>query len=65
MVDEEHPEVMEKGRDQLRRIIRESKATGHCEGIFYWEPECRPFQYKLGAFDSKGRPTVIMDGFKE
>lgn len=65
MVDEEHPEVMERGRDQLRRIIRESKATGHCEGIFYWEPECRPFQYKLGAFDSKGRPTVIMDGFKE
>ena len=51
--------------EQLRLIIRESKATGHCEGIFYWEPECRPFQYKLGAFDSEGRPTVIMDGFKE
>ena len=64
-VDESRPEVMEKGREQLRRIIRESKATGHCEGIFYWEPECRPFQYKLGAFDSEGRPTVIMDGFKE
>lgn len=27
------------------------------------EPECRPFQYKLGAFDSEGKPTVIMDGF--
>ena len=64
-VDETHPEVMEKGRDQLRRIIRESKAMGHCEGIFYWEPECRPGQYKLGAFDSEGKPTVIMDGFKE
>ena len=64
-VDESHPEVMEKGRDQLRRIIRESKATGHCEGIFYWEPECRPFQYKLGAFDSEGKPTVIMDGFED
>ena len=63
-VDESHPEVMEKGREQLRRIIRESRATGHCEGIFYWEPECRPFQYRLGAFDSEGRPTVIMDGFK-
>lgn len=62
-VDESHPEVMEKGRDQLRRIIRESRATGHCEGIFYWEPECRPFQYKLGAFDSEGKPTAIMDGF--
>lgn len=64
-VDERRPEVMEKGRDQLRRIIRESRATGHCEGIFYWEPECRPGQYKLGAFDSEGRPTVIMDGFGE
>ena len=64
-VDESRPEVMEKGRDQLRRIIRESKAGGHCEGIFYWEPECRPGQYKLGAFDSEGKPTVIMDAFNE
>lgn len=64
-VDEQNPEVMEKGRDQLRRIIRESKATGHCQGIFYWEPECRPGQYKLGAFTSDGRPTVIMDAFKD
>ena len=64
-VDEEHPEVMEKGRDQLRRIIRESRATGHCLGIFYWEPECRPSRYRLGAFTSDGRPTVIMDGFRE
>ena len=64
-VDEAHPEVMEKGRDQLRRIIRESRATGHCEGVFYWEPECRPSQYRLGAFDSEGKPTVIMDGFTE
>lgn len=64
-VDESNPAVMEKGRDQLRRIIRESRATGHCEGIFYWEPECRPSQYKLGAFSSDGRPTAIMDGFSE
>lgn len=64
-VDEQRPEVMEKGRDQLRRIIRESRAGGHCEGIFYWEPECRPGQYKLGAFYSSGQPTVIMDGFGE
>ena len=40
-------------------------ATGCCEGIFYWEPEYRPGQYKLGAFDSSGQPTVIMDGFGE
>ncbi len=64
-VDESRPEVMEKGRDQLARIIRESRATGHCLGIFYWEPECHPGQYKLGAFTSDGRPTVIMDAFSE
>ena len=56
---------MEKWIDQLRRIIRESRATGHCRGIFYWEPECRPDRYKLGAFGSDGRPTAIMDGFDE
>ena len=43
-VDESRPEIMEKGRDQLARIIRESRATGHCLGIFYWEPECHPGQ---------------------
>lgn len=66
-VDEKHPEVMEQGRDQLARIIRESKTltNGHCKGIFYWEPQCRPNMYQLGAFDSKGAPTAIMDGFKE
>ena len=64
-VDESRPEIMEKGRDQLARIIRESRATGHCLGIFYWEPECHPGQYKLGAFTSDGRPTVIMEAFSE
>ena len=64
-VDEQHPEVMEKGRDQLRRIIRESKATGHCQGIFYWEPECKPGKYRLGAFTDDGRPTAIMEAFAE
>lgn len=64
-VDESRPEIMEKGRAQLARIIRESRATGHCLGIFYWEPECHPSQYRLGAFTSDGRPTVIMDAFSE
>lgn len=64
-VDEDDPEILAKGRDQLRRIIRESRATGHCLGIFYWEPECRPSQYRLGAFDSEGKPTIIMDAFSE
>ena len=32
-------------------------------GVFYWEPQCLPGGYKLGAFDSNTAPTVIMDGF--
>lgn len=65
-VDEQHPEIMEAGRDQLARLIHECKTltNGNCKGIFYWEPECRPSQYKLGAFTEDGRPTVIMDAFK-
>ncbi|MCR5714946.1 MAG: arabinogalactan endo-1,4-beta-galactosidase [Bacteroidales bacterium] len=66
-VDEQHPEKMEEGRRQLTRIIREaqSETNGHCRGVFYWEPQCLPGGYKLGAFDSKAAPTVIMDGFLE
>lgn len=64
-VDEKNPEVMERGRDQLRRLIYDCQTltNGHCRGVFYWEPQCRPGAYKLGAFTSDGRPTVIMDGF--
>ena len=66
-VDERHPEVMEQGREQLARIIREAhyQSDGRCRGVFYWEPQCLPGGYKLGAFNSKGAPTVIMDGFVE
>lgn len=66
-VDPQHPEVMEEGRRQLSRIIRESRTetNGHCRGVFYWEPQILPGGYKLGAFDSNGTPTVIMDGFVE
>ena len=66
-VDERHPEVMEEGRRLLTRVIREARneTDGHCRGVFYWEPQCLPGGYKLGAFDSKGTPTAIMDGFIE
>lgn len=66
-VDEQHPEIMEEGRRQLVRVIREArnKTGGHCRGVFYWEPQCLPGGYKLGAFDSNAAPTVIMDGFIE
>ena len=64
-VNESRPEVMEEGRRQLARVIREARneTNGRCRGVFYWEPQCNPRQYKLGAFDSKGTPTVIMEGF--
>ena len=67
LVDESRPEVLEEGRRQLARVIRESieQTNGCCKGVFYWEPECRPSQYKLGAFTEDGRPTVIMDAFKD
>lgn len=66
-VDEQHPEVMDEGRRQLTRVIREARTQtdGHCRGVFYWEPQCLPGGYKLGAFDSKASPTAIMEGFVE
>lgn len=66
-VDEKHPEVIEEGRRQLSRAIREARTQtdGHCRGIFYWEPQCLPGGYKLGAFDNNAAPTAIMDAFKE
>lgn len=66
-VNERNPQIMEEGREQLRRLIYECKnlTNGHCKGVFYWEPECRPRQYKLGAFTNDGRPTAIMYGFLE
>lgn len=66
-VDESDPARLERGRSQLARVIRESinETGGRCKGVFYWEPQCRPSQYKLGAFTEDGRPTVIMDAFSD
>lgn len=66
-VDENNPTVLEDGRKQLARIIREARNNtgGHCHGVFYWEPECRPSRYRLGAFGSDGRPTAIMRAFTD
>ncbi len=59
-------DMLEEGKRQLTRIIQESlnQTSGRCKGVFYWEPECKPWPYKLGAFTADGRPTVIMDAFK-
>ena len=59
-----HASVLEEGYNQLLHIIKESKKAG-CKGVFYWEPICKPSQYKLGAFTENGCPTRIMDAFKE
>ncbi len=66
-VDEQHPEKMDEGRRQLTRVISEARhqTDGHCRGVFYWEPQCLPGGYKLGAFDSRATPTAIMDAFIE
>ena len=64
-VDESRPELMQQGGEQLQRIVHEAmtETEGHCRGVFYWEPQCTPGGYKLGAFGSDGAPTAIMDGF--
>lgn len=66
-VDECHPEVMEEGRRQLSRVIHEARTqtNGKCRGVFYWEPQCLPSTYKLGAFNSNSAPTAIMEAFVE
>ncbi len=61
-VDEQNPWKMVQGREQFAELIRRAKneTGGKCKGVFYWEPECRPSQYKLGAFTEDGHPTDIM-----
>ncbi len=57
----------EESYRQLKRILHEArtKTSGRCRGVFYWEPECKPSQYPLGAFQEDGYPTKIMQAFKE
>lgn len=57
--------VMEQGREHLAQLLKLARTSteGHCRGVFYWEPECIPHQYKLGAFTDKGAPTSIMRGY--
>ena len=57
----------EEGYAQLKRILHDMRTQtgGRCRGVFYWEPQCRPSQYRLGAFDEAGRPTKIMQAFGE
>lgn len=59
--------VLNEGKVLMARLLKECRdnTNGRCKGVFYWEPQCRPSQYRLGAFTEDGRPTVIMEAFKE
>lgn len=51
----------------LSYLITQSKATGYCEGVFYWEPQAPAGYndgYLLGAFADE-KPTEALDAFKE
>lgn len=53
--------------EMLSYLIENSEATGHCLGVFYWEPEAPAGYnngYNMGAFDG-GRPTHALDAFTE
>ncbi|MCR5361332.1 MAG: arabinogalactan endo-1,4-beta-galactosidase [Bacteroidales bacterium] len=57
----------EECRDCIASLISQGKATGHLEGIFYWEPQAPAGYnggYNKGCF-SNGRPTVALDAFAE
>lgn len=60
----------------MQDLMERLKASAHCAGVFYWEPETdgkwKPqYYYKvnwnaydMGAF-SEGRPTVALDAFRK
>ncbi len=58
--------VLEEGKRLLTRLLKECQENteNRCKGVFYWEPECKPSQYALGAFTEDGRPTAIMEAFR-
>lgn len=56
----------EECRDCIASLIAKGQATGHLEGIFYWEPQAPAGYndgYKKGCFEN-GSPTVALDAFQ-
>lgn len=56
----------EECRDCIAALISKGQATGHLEGIFYWEPQAPAGYnggYNKGCFNN-GTPTVALDAFK-
>lgn len=54
-------------RDCIKSLMEKGRATGHLDGIFYWEPEVPAGYnegYNKGCFDN-GQPTAALDAFVE
>ncbi|MEJ7559622.1 MAG: glycosyl hydrolase 53 family protein [Pedobacter sp.] len=53
-------------RDFIKDLIMKNKSLPNNKGlgVLYWEPQSYGWNnYKLGAFDDSGKPTVAMDAF--
>jgi len=60
----DHPE----GKAIIADLIAKARAVdrGQARGVFYWEPEAYRWKgYSMGAFDQAGRPTAVMEAFRE
>lgn len=46
-------------------LVKEAKASGVIDGIFYWEPETTPTAngYQKGCFDENGAPTSVLKAY--
>lgn len=53
----------------LTELIAKTKSIPNNKGVgvFYWEPQSYGswIGYTKGAFDDEGKPTVVMDAFKQ
>lgn len=59
-------EQAEECRDCIAALISKGQATGHLEGIFYWEPQAPVGYnggYNKGCFNN-GTPTVALDAYE-
>lgn len=66
-----------KGSEVMKDLFSRTKDLPQCAGIFYWEPEVdgvwKPAYYETqswkayqnGAFTADGKPTAILDAFKD
>lgn len=60
------PESYTESRRRLTALLFEASNVRRCRGVFYYEPMKRKGDVgnPLGAFDNRGFPTPIMEGFR-